>query len=443
MEFFINYLLESSIILGILVVFYRIVLHHEPLFKFNRVFLLLSLVLATVVPFIHISLQFQSSNQVDTSEFVNLLGTVNVFADDVKHSVVPVIAQSKFFNWLYIGGAIGLLVRLLIGLVRLGALSRKATWIKHNGIKVADLPGRFNPFSFYRVIFVNRSNYSGNELEKILIHEMAHVRLKHSVDVLLFEILLIVQWFNPFAWLIKALLKELHEFQADRSVLEQGTSVGDYKSLLLNQAAGARLMPVNNFNQSITKKRFKMMTNNIIKNKAFIKYFTSCAIILGISMFFACENATLDDLSNEEESRAELKSVASDAEEDLAPTFYIVEKMPEYPGGEMELRKFIAQNVKYPVKAQEKGITGKVYVQFVVSERGEVVESKIVRGVDESLDNEALRVVNAMPDWTPGLQRGEKVRVYYTIPINFVMQSKAPAKTVEKPDENEVTVVTY
>jgi TonB family protein len=108
-----------------------------------------------------------------------------------------------------------------------------------------------------------------------------------------------------------------------------------------------------------------------------------------------------------------------DTEEQI---FFIVEDMPEFPGGEPELRKFIANNIEYPAIAQEKGIQGRVYVTFVVDKNGEVANARIARGVDPSLDKEALRVVNSLPKWTPGKQRGEAVNVSYTVPINFALQ---------------------
>jgi TonB family protein len=102
--------------------------------------------------------------------------------------------------------------------------------------------------------------------------------------------------------------------------------------------------------------------------------------------------------------------------------FFIVEEMPEFPGGELALRKYIANTIKYPEVAQTNGIQGKVYVTFVVSKDGAVANAKIARGVDPSLDREALRVVNSLPKWKAGKQRGETVNVSYTVPINFVLQ---------------------
>lgn len=95
------------------------------------------------------------------------------------------------------------------------------------------------------------------------------------------------------------------------------------------------------------------------------------------------------------------------------------EVMPEYPGGMQAMMNFIGENVKYPEDAMEKNISGKVFVSFVVEKDGSVSEAKVVKGVCESIDNEALRVVNAMPKWTPGKMDGKNVRVKYTLPFTF------------------------
>lgn len=115
-------------------------------------------------------------------------------------------------------------------------------------------------------------------------------------------------------------------------------------------------------------------------------------------------------------------STAQEEEKEDTPVFFIVEDMPEFPGGQLALRKFIAQAVKYPVIAQENGIQGKVFVNFVVAKDGSITNAKIARGVDPSLDKEALRVIMSLPKWKPGKQGGKPVRVSYTVPINFQLQ---------------------
>lgn len=118
-----------------------------------------------------------------------------------------------------------------------------------------------------------------------------------------------------------------------------------------------------------------------------------------------------------------------------APVFLVVEDMPEYPGGEEAFRKDLATTVKYPEDAKKEGISGKVYVTFVVNEEGKVEDAKIARGVHPSLDKEALRAVNQLKTWKPGKQRGKVVKVSYTAPINFALDGKNSSKTGDQKKE--------
>lgn len=141
-------------------------------------------------------------------------------------------------------------------------------------------------------------------------------------------------------------------------------------------------------------------------------------------------NTDIDDELQIEDTEADDNTVVNVApiqqqeeeKTDEQQVFFIVEDIPEFPGGDLALRKYIANAIKYPVIAQENGIQGKVYVNFVVNTDGSVTDAKIARGVDPSLDKEALRVINSLPKWKPGKQRGKPVRVSFTVPINFVLQ---------------------
>lgn len=131
----------------------------------------------------------------------------------------------------------------------------------------------------------------------------------------------------------------------------------------------------------------------------------------------------LQSTEADQNTQIEVVEVQEEKEEEEQQVFFIVEEMPEFPGGgESELRKFIRENTKYPEIAKENGIQGRVFVQFVVNSKGQVTDAKVVRGVDPSLDAEAIRVVQSMPAWKPGKQRGKAVRVSYTVPINFTLQ---------------------
>lgn len=427
MDLVVNYLFESAFILGLLTAFYWLFLHYETSFKFNRFYLLFSLLMATVIPLVSFTFYY-GSNQASGEVYIgNMLSSVTVYALQTKEILVPLVAKSSAFKWLYLVGSIGLLSRLLYGFIRLGGLAGRVKLISYDGYKIADLPGQFNPFSFFNVVFINQSRYSQKEIEQIMIHELTHVRLKHSWDVLLLESLLIIQWFNPFAWLLRNMLKELHEFQADKQVIASGYSAKSYKELLLFQATGARLLPVNNFNQSLTKKRFTMMKKDKFQKIFGLKSVFAIVSIALIGILFACELKEVEPTQTEEE--AELKEAIENTSENAAlkssdePVFFVVENMPEFPGGEDALRQYIATKVKYPKDAVQAGIQGRAYITFVVGDDGVVRDTKVARSSGFTiLDDEALRVVSAMPKWKPGMQKGKAVNVSFTVPINFALQ---------------------
>jgi protein TonB len=115
-------------------------------------------------------------------------------------------------------------------------------------------------------------------------------------------------------------------------------------------------------------------------------------------------------------------AIQEEEEESAQPIFTVVEEMPQFPGGTGDLLRFLSNSIKYPVIAQENGIQGRVTCAFVINRDGSVVDAEVVRGVDPSLDKEALRVINSMPKWSPGKQRGKPVRVKYTVPVTFKLQ---------------------
>ena len=130
---------------------------------------------------------------------------------------------------------------------------------------------------------------------------------------------------------------------------------------------------------------------------------------------------TEDDKEAEVVIAAPVEAPQEEEEEEVV--FVVVESMPEFPGGQQALFKYLSENVKYPVIAQENGIQGRVICQFVVNKDGSIVDVEVVRsGGDPSLDKEAVRVIKSMPKWKPGKQRGKAVRVKYTVPVNFKLQ---------------------
>lgn len=135
------------------------------------------------------------------------------------------------------------------------------------------------------------------------------------------------------------------------------------------------------------------------------------------------EELVIEDTETSQDDEVDFSDVESEEEEeDEGEVFFVVEDMPEFPGGEQALHQYLAESIKYPTIAQENGIQGRVYVKFVINTDGSVTNVEVARGVDPSLDKEAKRVVREMPKWEPGEQRGDPVRVSYTVPINFQLQ---------------------
>ncbi len=132
--------------------------------------------------------------------------------------------------------------------------------------------------------------------------------------------------------------------------------------------------------------------------------------VFGLSTAFAQAQQTDSTASKPEETKVMQKD----------EPFSIVEQMPEYPGGEAAMHKFIGNNLRYPIDAMQNKISGVVITRFIVSKTGEIKDATVLRGVSKSLDNEALRVINQMPKWKPGMQKGEPVSVFFTMPIRFV-----------------------
>ena len=123
----------------------------------------------------------------------------------------------------------------------------------------------------------------------------------------------------------------------------------------------------------------------------------------------------IEDTESDEDEAIEIE------EEDDEEFFMVVENMPEFPGGDLGLMKYIQKNIKYPAIAKEYNITGKVFISFIVDKTGSVINVKVVRGVDKNLDAEAVRVIKSLPKYKPGKQRGKPVRVMFTVPINFTL----------------------
>ncbi|MDE5677118.1 M56 family metallopeptidase [Phocaeicola sp.] len=539
---FFVYIVKSSVCLAVFYLFYRLLLSRETFHRFNRIALLGILVLSCVIPFVEVTVESTGvGQQWLTWEEMMLMA-------DFGQAVMAEDAPVSAFGWrevslmVYVLGIVFFCLRNLWSLGRMLKLIKGGRWTRQaNGIRLITHQKAIAPFSWMQFVVISEKDLEENGRE-ILAHEYAHIRKRHSVDLLIADICIFFQWFNPASWLLKQELQNIHEFEADESVIEQGIDAKRYQLLLIKKAVGTRLYSMaNSFNHSSLKKRITMMLKKKSNPWARLKYLyvlplaavavaafarpeistelneisalkvndlaamvkteevksfetvpvsgqekkvkvkgnirdkadnspmvgvavivkgTTTGSVTDLDGNFALEipegstlvcsyvgygtkeflvrpgvteiNGVMEkdnsDAAGQTKREVRVVGIGEQKGMDSTPVFQVVEEMPEFPGGMAECLKFLAQNIKYPVEAQQEGIQGKVIAQFVVEKDGSISNPIVLRSIDPRLDGEAIRVVSIMPKWKPGMQEGQLVRVKYTIPISFSLNKKEPSE---------------
>ena len=423
------YLLQVNVGLILFYALYKLVCTRDTFFRSRRFILIVSLVLPFILPFIDVREWLESRDRMimlTHFDYSAVLPEIVVGSEAVETGN-RVFVLSEWIGYLYLAGVVALLVRLAIQAFSLYRLIVRMPEKEINGVRVKCLNDPSGPFSFFRWIFMNPAAVKEDEISEILTHEMAHVKQHHSVDVLLAEIVSICCWMNPFAWLLKREVRLNLEFLADRKVMEAGFATKSYQYHLLGLAYNHKYGLSNNFNFSHLKQRIIMMNKKKSNAAGHIKY--ALFVLPAFALLVAGNISCSQDASQTEDAKEEVVApVSPEAKEAPADStakeevFMVVEQMPEYPGGMKEMLKFLQENVKYPENAMKNNVQGRVIVQFVVEKDGTPTEFKVARSVDPDLDAEALRVLQTMPKWKPGMQRGEVVRVKFTVPVSFKLQ---------------------
>lgn len=420
------YLIKINVALMLLYGFYRLTVSRDTFFGLRRLTLWLIYAVALMVPALNLEYWVR-----DTPTMASM---ANVYADTF-YPVVVVKAQAPSITWIdmllgiYWAGVAVLSLRLvwqLFSIIRLAAISRKQ---EVEGITVHLLRGEGSPFSFFRWVFMYPSTQEGKQLHEVMVHECTHVSGLHSLDTLFSELFSIACWFNPFAWLMKQEVRMNLEYLADESVLSDGNARKSYQYHLLGLAyrqPNESTKIANNFNLLPLKKRIKMMnkrrTSEIGKAK-YLLFAPLAGALLMVSNIESVAREIGEQIPEVAEVQQKAEAKASDA---IAPAdttknvvYDVTETLPQFPGGQEMMMKYLAANIKYPASAVKAKKQGRVIVTFVIQKDGSVTKARIARSVDPELDAEALRIVKAMPNWTPGTQDGKPVNVKYTIPVIF------------------------
>jgi len=423
------YLLQVNVGLILFYALYKLVCTRDTFFRSRRFILIVSLVLPFILPFIDVREWLESRDRMimlTHFDYSAVLPEI-VVGSEAAETGNRVFVLSEWIGYLYLAGVLVLLVRLVVQAFSLSRLIVRMPEKEINGVRVKCLNDPSGPFSFFGWIFMNPATVKEDELDEILTHEMAHVKQHHSVDVLLAEMVSICCWMNPFAWLLKREVRLNLEFLADRKVMEAGFATKSYQYHLLGLAYNHKYGLSNNFNFSHLKQRIIMMNKKKSNAAGHIKY--ALFVLPAFALLVAGNISCSQDASQTEDAKEEVVApVSPDAKEAPADStakeevFMVAEQMPEFPGGMKEMLKFLQENVKYPVNAIKNNVQGRVIVQFVVEKDGTLTEFKVARSVDPDLDAEALRVLQTMPKWKPGMQKGQVVRVKFTVPVSFKLQ---------------------
>ena len=392
------YPIKVSICMILLYGLYLLALNKETHFRFNRIYLLFAVIISLIIPLLNIP--FYSGNK--TTGFAAILQTVQI--SDKLSMVKNGMSSAGFIKIIYLSGLILFSTRFIIRLISIVLMRRQCKIEKRKGQYIALCKKDIAPFSFFHTIFINEKTIVDEQLDKIIMHETIHVNQLHSLDIIFTEIICLLTWFNPVSWMIKYALKETHEYLADSGVSEQTPLSAEYFLLLIRNAIGVQLGLANNFNKSLTLKRLNMMKKPRSGRLSILKALPVVPLIALLFFVFSCTDSSSK------------KSAAPLTDE---KTIVKADKMPEFPGGQEAMTKFIIDNVKYPEAAKKAGIQGKVLVTFNVTKTGKIEEIRITQKVNELLDKEALRVVSAMPNWIPGVNKGAPVDVEITLPIAF------------------------
>lgn len=534
----IHWALFSTLSTGVLYGLYMLLFRRDRWLHLSRWYLMAALLFSLVYPLVRFpDLPLFAKTPVVMLEAVNIASAGNV---STPQATVQVASASNVMLFaVYLSGAALSLILLCVQTGRLLHRLRRMGWHTRVQLLDDDTP----PYSFFSHIIIGTRGMSDEELQCVLAHEQEHVRLGHTMDVLLMRLMCCAAWFNPFAWLMLRELRAVHEYQADAAV-QQGKV---YLRLLYRQATGIGYGHITNkFNSINIKNRIVMMN----KQKSRFGAWKALAVlpVAALLMAVGCNNAEaaaaevqpgrtllrvnynrtggkalpfggigynkvsgqwnreylqsvqvtcsgeglnrsydtweisefqttkglVDGKVLNRNERKLIKAIdrnlrngkvggtivrharvkATEGKVDLAfvatwmggnsqgdadilikvieegapepenPVFEVPDTDPEFVGGMEALYKYLAENIHYPKKAKSEGIQGRVFVSFVIEADGSVTNAKVVRSIGGGCDEEALRVVEAMPKWKPGMQSGKPVRVQFNLPITFKLYDK-------------------
>lgn len=411
---------------------------------FNRMVILTMYAMAFILPLCHFAPSSASSGLKDA--VISELAPVATITEASTSTVMRILL------WVYLAGMAAVTLFSLISVVRLRRLVASGERTDMDGCTLVTINRTdLAPFSWGRYVVVSRSE-DADALRLIICHERAHIRLGHFYDLILAQLVCILQWYNPAAWLMLSELKAVHEYQADRAVIREGTNIHQYQTLLIKKTVGARFQSfANSLNHSNLKKRITMMYK--AKTKP-MRRFRALAAVPATALALALLNVpsisgAVNEMSSTRltdkvsgfspnpqtatapdepaNSYAASKPQGTEAQASRANESKddFVDVLPEYPGGMVAMMNALASSVRYPEESLKAQIQGKVVVGLTIDADGHLTDATIIKGVDPKLDAEAIRAVTATlgtVTWSPGKKDGKPVKCTMACPVDFKLK---------------------
>ena len=445
MGIFLVYAAKSAICLVLFYLFYRLLLSKDTFHSFNRVALLCVSLASLFLPLLQVS-GMPDAAPLTPMPLKQQQGTMDVVPVDLINET------DNFTSWMVLGLSLvyglGMLTFVGCQLLSLWQLKRMMRRGHREDIEryLPDVSTRavllvhdkaIAPFSWMHYVVVSRADLAENGRE-ILLHELTHIRLHHSLDLLLSNFCIAVQWFNPASWLLRQELQNIHEYEADEAVIQAGVNAKQYQLLLIKKAVGTRLYSMtNSFNHSSLKKRITMMLKEKSNPWARLKYLYVLPVAAVAVTAFArpeissvaeqISSAKFSDLKSIDEMKSpQIEPMAKVEAQQADQVLDDKDRLPQFAdGGSTGLVKYLADNIRYPETAVKAGKEGRVLVQFVVEKDGSISNVQVMRSLHPDLDAEAVRVIQGMPKWIPAMENGEPVAVKFMAPVQFQLPKSA------------------
>ena len=398
------YSLKVAILTTAFYLCWRMLLCKETLHRLNRFVLVLIPPVSMILPFCVIT--FHKTVIVPATETAAQGGAA------MEASAPSALGAGIVAVAVHLAGVALVLFRILWSIWKIGRLIRSGYQVSVKGEKyrLVVTEEDVEPFSWMNFIVLSRKDYEAGNPE-IILHEQAHINLRHSPDILMTDVLTAFQWYNPFVWMLGTDLRGIHEYEADEAVLKHGIDATQYQLfLIMKSAADHGYTLANSLRSGTIKNRIKMMIKRKTKAASSLKALLLIPII-GLSLAATARTVTDYQTPQNPEKKA-------------PEPFQLVEEKPSFNGGNAaDFSKWVNERLVYPKEAKDKKIEGRIVLSFVITEKGKMTDVRVLRGADPLLDAEAVRVVSSSPAWVPGKNKdGEYVPVTYTFPVIFKLK---------------------